>query len=453
MPNHSLPELPTYASADPSGAMLIDGIPAQELAERFGTPLYVYSAETIRYNYQRFASALEKHLPGPYEVFYAYKGNSNPAIARILHNEGAGAEVMSHGELYQAIVTGVPPARVVFNGMAKTEEALRLAIEAGINLLSVDSLTELRMLEQLCGELALPARIAFRAKPYVKAGFHEFVATGHDESHFGIDHEPLVEALKQAMESQWLQPVGIHTHFGSQIVEISPFAEVARYVFDFCVELRDAVGWHPELLDLGGGMGIQAPDHSRVRFDFDGLAKELAAMMSQYFSAERMPTLCFEPSRSLVGDAACLLGQVLAVKEGHTHTFVACDMGYATFVRCMLYDAYHDIRAVKQLDPGDAPTYRVVGPICESGDILGKATPLPNPQVGDILALLDAGAYGYAMSSTYNGYPRPAEVLIDGGEVYLIRERETLAHLIGDFHIPPHLVNVPRSGESGQQGQ
>ncbi len=437
-----LPELPSYASADDSGAMLIDGIPAQELAERFDTPLYVYSANTIRANYRRLATALQRHLPGPYQILYAYKGNSNPAITRILHNEGAGAEVMSHGELYQALVTGIPPGRIVFNGMVKPEQALRLAIEANINMVSVDSFTELEMLQRLTAELQMPVRVAFRVKPYVRAGFHEFVATGHDETHFGIDHEPVIEAVKLALDSRWLQPVGLHTHIGSQICEIDPFTRAATYVFDFCKELHDKLGWRPELVDLGGGFGIQAPDRSRHRFDFDRLAHVLGQMLREYFPADAIPTLCFEPSRSMVGDACCLLGRVIAIKEGHKYTYVALDMGYATFARCMVYGAYHDIRAVKQLDPGDAPTYRVVGNICESGDVLGKAVPLPDPQVGDILALLDAGSYGYAMSSTYNGYPRPAEVLVDNGDVYLIRERESLTHLIGDFDIPPHLVNV-----------
>jgi diaminopimelate decarboxylase len=438
--NVRLPELPSCISYDRSKGLLMDGIPCCQLADMFGTPSYCYSASAIRDSYRRFARALDRHLVGPWSIFYAYKGNASPALCKIIHNEGAGAEVMSMGELRQALALGVPPDSIIFNGIVKTDEELDYAIRSGIALIIIDSDTELDAIERIASANHAKVDVAFRVRPDITAGFHSHVSTGHRRTKFGFSKPALKDILRRAAASPSVCVRGIQTHIGSQVPDTREFLKAADVMFQIAVEVRDELGITVDLVDLGGGMGIQGADRSRVSFDFDALAEGVAERAAYYFREDLAPKVCFEPSRSIVGEAAILLGRVISLKDDVGKLFVGTDVGYNSFVRCMLYGAFHDLRNVKDPCPQEPRICEVVGPICESGDVLVSDHPFATPAIGDVIALLDVGAYGYAMASQYNSRPRPPEILIDEGTPYLIRHRETYSDMLGRYEIPPHLL-------------
>ena len=420
--------------------MLFDGLSCSSLAERFGTPTYVYSARAIRANYQTMRDCLAANITSPVEVHYAYKGNSSPAICKILHNEGAGAEVVSLGELHQALTLGVPPQHIIFNNIVKTDEELDCAIRSRIGMIVIDSDTELDAIQRIAATAGQKASVGIRVRPNVRAGFHEHVSTGHEETKFGFSRESADIMAKRVAAAPNLQLRGLHSHIGSQACDPAQFLEAADVVFDLARRFRSEYGHPIEAVDLGGGMGIQAEDHARVTFNFAELAQGLEARLANQFTRDARPILYFEPNRVLVGDTAILLGRVISIKRDVGRIFVGCDIGYSSFIRPMLYGAYHDIRNVRDPWPANPTLCELVGALCESGDVLGKDRPLPAPQVGDVLALMDAGAYGWAQSSQYNSRPRPIEVLIDGGETFVIRERETLSDVLGRYAIPAHIL-------------
>lgn len=420
--------------------MSFDGFSCAELAAKFGTPSYIYSARAIRANYQVMSKCLAEHISSPVEVHYAYKGNSSPAICKLLHNEGAGAEVVSLGELRLALMLGVPPGRIIFNNIVKTEEELEYAIRARIAMIVIDSDTELDAIQRIGAAANHTVSVGIRVRPNVRAGFHEHVSTGHEETKFGFSRESAAAIAQRAAAMPNIQLRGLHAHIGSQATEPKLFLEAADVVFDLARQFRAGYGHPIEAVDLGGGMGIQAEDHARVTFNFAQLAQGLEARLAQQFKREERPTLFFEPNRVLVGDTSILLGRVVTIKRDVGRIFVGCDIGYSSFIRPMLYGAYHDIRNVREAVPANPVLCELVGSLCESGDVLGKDRPLPDPQVGDVLALMDAGAYGYAQSSQYNSRPRPVEVLIDCGETFVIRERESLSDVLGRYEIPAHIL-------------
>jgi diaminopimelate decarboxylase len=420
--------------------MSFDGFNCSALAQKFGTPTYVYSARAIRANYHNMVQCLSQHITSATEIHYAYKGNSSPAICKLLHNEGAGAEVVSLGELHEALLLGVPPRRIIFNNVVKTDEELEYAIQAGIGMIVIDSDTELDAIQRIAASAGRKVSAGIRIRPNVRAGFHEHVSTGHEETKFGFSPEAADRMAKRAAAAPNIQLRGLHSHIGSQACDPQQFLEAADVVFDLARRFRADYKLPIEVVDLGGGMGIQAEDHARVTFAFAELAKGLEERLGKQFAADARPTLYFEPNRVLVGDAAILLGRVISIKKDVGRTFVGCDIGYSSFIRPMLYGAYHDIRNVRYPWPANPVLCELVGSLCESGDVLGKDRPLPAPAVGDVLALMDAGAYGYAQSSQYNSRPRPLEVLIDRGETFVIRERESLADVLGRFEIPAHIL-------------
>lgn len=420
--------------------MSFDGFSCAWLAERFGTPAYIYSARAIRSNYRAMIGTLSKHITSAIDIHYAYKGNSSPAICRILHNEGAGAEVVSLGELQEALLLGVPPSRIIFNNVVKTEEEIDYAVRSGIRMIVIDSDTELDAIQRSAASAGCTSSVGVRIRPNVRAGFHEYVSTGHEETKFGFSREAAEQMAKRAANAPNVRVRGLHSHIGSQACDPKNFLEAADVVFDLARRFRSEFGHPIEAVDLGGGMGIQADDFARVTFDFDELAKGLEQRLAKLFTPETRPVLYFEPNRVLVGDTAILLGRVISIKQDVGRTFVGCDIGYSSFIRPMLYGAFHDIRNVKNPWPTNPTLCELVGPLCESGDVLGKDRPLPAPAVGDVLALMDAGAYGYAQSSQYNSRPRPVEVLIDRGETFVIRERESVSDVLGRFQIPAHIL-------------
>jgi len=405
-----------------------------DLAERFGTPLYVTDEERIRGNFQRLSGALTAHYP-KIRVLYAAKANGNLAIFKILASMGAGADVFSAGEVALALAAGMRPESLLFNGSSKTPADLALAVEKGIRV-SVDSPDELRQLDRAAGEAGTTVDIAFRVNPAIEVPTHPKIATGLATSKFGIPAGQILDAYKEALALEHTNPVGIHCHIGSQILAVEPFAREVEVLTDVARDLLD-IGVNPSFIDIGGGLGI--PYHRGT--DRAPTPEEYAeAVMPVFLRGVKElgiePELWVEPGRWLIGDSTLLLTRVNSVKTAHK-TFANVDAGFNLLVRPTMYDSYHEVVAANRADAPAVREYSVTGPICETGDILAKDRMLPELEAGDLVAVLDAGAYGFAMSSQYNSRPRCAEVLLAGEQAALMRRAETIDDLTAPMMIPP----------------
>lgn len=444
-------DLPGCFSRDEDGGLVFDGIRCDELVQGRQTPLYVYSAAQVRANYRRMVDAFREHLSARWRVFYAYKGNPSPAVCQVLHNEGAGAEVFSDGELRQALDHGVEARDIVFNNVVKTEEELTRAVKEDVHLTIVDSETEFDLLDRIASGEGRVVDIGFRVRPGITAGFHEHVRTADSSTKFGFSPEALGRMILRAKGSDALRVRAVHVHLGSQICDLNKYEDAARFAFGVTRELRQAHGFPIDIVDLGGGMGIQDDDGKRVVFDFAGLARRLQQSVEETIgpNAADWPILYFEPNRALVGSAGVLLGRIVSLKEDVGRLFVGTNTGFSAFARPMLYGAHHEIRSAKDPFPAEPVTCDIVGPLCESGDTLGKDVPLAPPETNDLLVVFDAGAYGFALTSRYNSLPRPGEMLIDNGIGHMIREPETYDDINRLARIPPHLSAGPSASGSG----
>ena len=444
-------DLPDGLSVDKDGSLVFGGIRCDELVRDRPTPLYVYSADRIRKNYRRMAGAFGEHLRARWRIFYAYKGNPSPAVCAVVHGEGAGAEVVSYGELEQALEYGVDAGDVVFNNVVKTKNALDRAVSAGVRLIVVDSETEFDLLDQIASDRGKVVDIGLRVRPGITAGFHEHVQTADNTTKFGFSREALDRVVRRAKASETLRVTAVHVHLGSQICDLDTYEAAAGFVFQITRELRQQHGLPIDIVDLGGGMGIQDDDGERFVFDFAGLATMLQECLEKTIGPNPAvwPALYFEPNRAVVGDAGVLLGRIVSCKEDVGRVFVGTDTGFSAFVRPMLYGARHEIRSAKAPFPAEAVICDVVGPLCESGDTLGVDVPLAAPEPGDVLVVFDCGAYGFAQSSRYNSLPRPGEILIDGGAAYEIRSPESYQDLNRLAKVPPHLDARPGAEEIG----
>ncbi len=411
-----------------NGELFCEGVRLQDVAERFGTPCYVYSHSRIVENYRVLAEALVsvRHL-----ICYAVKANSNGAILRILAREGSGADVVSGGELSRALAAGIPPEKTVFAGVGKTEEELTSAIRAGILMVNVESLEELEAIRRIASDRGTHVRIGVRVNPAVKIETHPYVVTGGPENKFGSLVPQALTAYRRAKNAAELDPVGIHMHIGSQITDLSSYQEALRILLSLNRSLLDE-DIHLKLLDIGGGFGISYSGDPVP--SFVDLVEVLLPMIEGFDG-----TLILEPGRSLVGDAGLLITQALYRKAGLQHAFLIVDAGMNDLLRPCLYGAQH--RVVPLANPDRASErIEVVGPVCESGDFIAHNCLLPRVDPGDYLAIKDVGAYGFSMASCYNSRPRPAEVLVRGEDVFLIRERETREDLTLRERIPRFLA-------------
>jgi diaminopimelate decarboxylase len=404
------------------------------LAEKYGTPLYVTDEDRIRENYRRFVSALAAYHPRV-QVLYAAKANGNLAILRLLASEGAGADVFSSGELELALKAGMEPSLLLFNGSSKSPADLTLAVESGVRV-SVDSVDELGQLSTIAARAGKVVEIAFRVNPALEVPTHPKIATGLATSKFGIPAGEILDAYQEALSAPGIRPVGMHCHIGSQILSVEPFARAAAVMIDVAEKVKD-MGVELEFLDIGGGLGI--PYHRSS--DTAPTPEEYAAAVMPVFcegTRERgIPvSLWVEPGRYLVGDSTVLLTRVNSVKETHTR-FVNVDAGFNLLARPVMYDAYHEVIVANRADAPPEGMSTVTGPICETGDILAKDRSLPRVAAGDLVAVLDAGAYGFSMSSQYNSRPRCPEVLVHGPEAGLMRRAETVGDLAATMVRPP----------------
>lgn len=426
------------------GSLHCEGVALTDLASRHGTPLYVYSAATIRDHFSRLDRSLERL---DHRVCFAVKANSNLAVLALLARQGAGFDIVSGGELFRVLKAGGRAALCTFAGVGKTREEIEYALREGVYSFNVESEPELHVINEVAGSLGVKAPVALRVNPDVDAQTHKYISTGKSQNKFGIGIDRVIGVYAQAAVLPNLRVRGIQTHIGSQILETSPFVEAMGKLVPVVKELKRLYGI--EFFSIGGGMGIVYSDslesgapswweaaegEAGKRLGFD----EYAAAVVPLLEGLGLKIL-LEPGRSLVGNAGALLATVLYVKQTPAKTFVVTDAGMNDMIRPALYEGHHEIVPLRQPLPGE--TLRpvdVVGPVCESGDFFAQDRMLPGFRAGDGLALLSAGAYGFVMASNYNTRRLPAEVLVDGDRADVVRERQTLDDLVRGEKIPVH---------------
>lgn len=396
-------------------ALAVDGVHLADLADEHGTPLYVYSAEIMRQNYRR----IEKAFAGvDLMIAYSVKSNSNLAVLKVLRDLGAGFDIVSGGELIRTQRVGIPGDRVIFAGVGKTEWEISEALKAGVSEFNVESEPEAERINTVAGSMGMRAPIAIRINPNIDAKTHKYITTGKRENKFGISMQRALElAGRTRSDLPNIDLIGIHCHIGSQILDSSIHPRVVETVFDFARKVMDRTGQPLRTLNFGGGFGI-AYQRDQQPLDLAPFAEALIPRLK-----EHNIKLLLEPGRSIAGPAGVLLTKVEYVKKGEERTFAIIDAAMTELLRPTLYEAHHEILPVRR---DNRPTGRMdfVGPVCETGDFLALDREAPVPHQGDLLAIMDAGAYGFVMSSTYNARPRPAEILVDGGKALLARRRE-----------------------------
>lgn len=413
------------------GVLFAEDVALPEIAAAVGTPFYCYSTATLTRHYTVFAKAF-KGLDAL--VCYALKANSNQAVLKTLAKLGAGADVVSEGELRRALAAGVPPHKIVFSGVGKTAGEMDFALAAGIHCFNIESEPELEMLSARAVAAGKVAPVSLRINPDVDAKTHKKISTGKAENKFGVPWQRARDVYRRMAELPGIKAVGIDTHIGSQITELQPYDDAYRLLAELAGTLR-ADGHAIEHIDLGGGLGIPY----RTDNNPPPLPDAYAAIVKKHVSKLGLKVI-FEPGRLLVGNAGILVSEVIYVKEGEAKNFVIVDAAMNDLIRPTLYDAFHDIRPVVQ-PPADAPrlTADIVGPICESGDYLGHDRELPKLKSGDLIAVSTAGAYGAVQSGTYNTRLLIPEVLVNGDRFAVVRRRQTYEELIGQDSLPDWL--------------
>ncbi len=409
------------------GELYADRVRLTDIAAAVGTPCYVYSRGAIERNFQALSSAFEDY---PHLICYSVKANSNIAVLNVLARLGSGFDIVSGGELERVLRAGGDPAKIVFSGVGKTKREIEQALEVGIRCIDVESTAELRRVNALAARAQIKAPVAIRVNPDIDAKTHPYIATGLRETKFGIPMEDAQAAYELAVDMSHIDVHGIAAHIGSQITDTTPYTEALDRLLRLVEDLED-VGIPIENVDIGGGLGVryhdeQVPDPKRF------VSALIAAMRGRGFD---LP-LIIEPGRSIVGDAGVLLTTVEYVKSTDTKNFAVVDAGMNDLIRPALYNAWQDIVPLVAERDTKRNRYDVVGPVCETADVLGKDRELDVVE-GDLLAVCTAGAYGWVLSSNYNSRPRPPEVMVDGEQFYLIRHRETIEELCAAESILP----------------
>jgi diaminopimelate decarboxylase len=395
-----------------------EDIAVAELARRFGTPFYVYSARTLKRHFRVFDEAFAgtDHL-----TCFAMKALSNLSILKLFASMGAGFDIVSVGELMRCLQVGADPAKIVFSGVGKTDEEIAAALKARILMINVESRPELHLVNEVAGRMKCRAPVSLRVNPDLDPGTHPHISTGHRDSKFGVPLAQIHEYYAEARGLPNLELVGLSTHIGSQITDTAPFNEAAEKVKAIVSGLRSA-GVALKYLDLGGGLGIPYQEEPPAPAEYARvLLKPVRDLGLKIIT---------EPGRVIVGNAGIFVTRVLYVKETDVKRFIVIDGAMNDLIRPVLYEAYHEIRPVDRRNPGLPVVADVVGPVCESGDFLARGRELPEPKSGDLLAVMSAGAYGFVMASNYNSRPRAAEILVDDIDAHVIRERDTFEDLI-----------------------
>ena len=414
-----------------NGVLHAEDVDLRELADAVGTPFYCYATATLERHYRVFAEAF---ADVDALVCYAMKANSNQAVIATLARLGAGADVVSEGELLRARAAGIPPEKIMFSGVGKTERELALAVEQGILCVNVELEPELELLAAIGAQKGRAADISIRVNPDIDPKTHAKIATGKAENKFGIPISRAREVYARAAKLKGVRVTGVDMHIGSQITELEPFSDAFALLADFVRELR-ADGHVIRHVDLGGGLGIPYREDNEPPPD----PSAYAAVVKRA-TRDLDCQLIFEPGRLIVGNAGILVTRVLYVKRGEAKTFVIVDAGMNDLVRPTLYDAHHDLRPVKEAPVG-APRLiaDLVGPVCESGDFIAQDRPMTEPKAGDLVAIMSAGAYGAVQASTYNTRALVPEVLVRKGEWALVRPRVRVQELIALDRVPSWL--------------
>lgn len=407
------------------GRLCAEEILLEDMAREVGTPFYCYSLATLERHFRAFEAPLRSV---PHLVCFSVKSNSSLAVLRVFINQGAGLDIVSGGELHRALRAGADPQKVVFSGVGKTVREMEEALKAGILLFNVESEQELFALNEVAGRKGVRAPVALRVNPDIDPQTHPYISTGLRKNKFGIQIDRSVDVYRQARALENVDPVGVHCHIGSQILEVQPFVDTLERVKELVGKLREE-SIAVEYLDLGGGLGITYEEESPPP------PSEYAAALIRELG-ELECTLVFEPGRVLVGNAGILVTRVLYVKKGTEKTFVIVDAGMNDCIRPSLYGAYQAVWPVRPGKGKEEVPVDVVGPICESGDFLAKDRLLPPLEPGDLVAVMSTGAYGFTMASNYNSRPRPPEVLVKGNEYWVVREREKYDDLVHGERIP-----------------
>lgn len=412
-----------------NGVLHAESVALPGLAERFGTPAYVYSRAALSAALKEFHDVLGAHPAGAGAlVCYAVKANSNLAILNLFARLGAGFDIVSGGELQRVLAAGADPQKVVFSGVGKTAAEMKLALEAGIFCFNIESIPEIERLNEVAGQLGNTAPVSLRVNPNVDPKTHPYISTGLKEAKFGVAYDDALALYRRAAALPNIAVAGIDCHIGSQLLDPSPFAEALDRILALIDQLA-AEGIAVHHIDLGGGLGIQ--------YRADEVQPTVASYLNPLLDKlqGRGLKVVLEPGRRLVGNAGLLLTRVEFLKEGEAKNFAIIDAAMNDLMRPALYEAWHDIDPVVPR-AGATRDYDVVGPVCETGDFLGQARPL-NLQPGDLLAVMSAGAYGMAMASNYNTRPRAIEVMVDGDQVHVIRQRETVEQLYAGESLLP----------------
>jgi diaminopimelate decarboxylase len=400
------------------GSLYAENVPASDIAKAHGTPCYVYSRAALEDAFGQYQQALAgcEHL-----ICYAVKANSNLAVLNVLARLGAGFDIVSAGELERVVAAGGDPGSIVFSGVGKRPEEMARALELGIHCFNLESAAELDVLNRVAGELGRVAPVSVRVNPDVDAQTHPYISTGLRENKFGVTAEEALDVYRRAAQLDHVQIVGLDCHIGSQLTQISPFIDALRRMLTLVDTLAD-MGINIRHLDLGGGLGVRYRDENPPSIaDYIGaIRQELAGRNMQ---------LLFEPGRSIAANAGLLLTTVEYLKPTPEHNFALVDAAMNDMIRPALYQAWLDIKPAQVSENGHSACWDVVGPVCETGDFLGKDRELSLSQ-GDLLAVFGAGAYGFTMSSNYNSRGRAPEIMVDGDTVHLVRERETITDIM-----------------------
>lgn len=408
-----------------SGELCVEQVPLREIAARFGTPCYVYSRAALDTAWLKYDRAFGARR---HSIHYAVKANGNLAVLNTLARLGSGFDIVSGGELARVQAAGGDPRKVVFSGVGKSAEEMRLALAAGIGVFNLESPTEMTRLDAVAGSMGLRPSIAIRVNPDVDARTHPYISTGLNENKFGVPMTEAFELYRQAASLPNLDVAGVACHIGSQLTDLSPFADALARVMGLVAQLADA-GIRLRHIDAGGGLGIRYNDE--VPPAIEDYVDVLCRAIPETYE------ICIEPGRSICGQAGVLLSRVEYLKATPTHRFAICDASMTELIRPALYEAWHDVQevdAAAEALPRQA--YDLVGPVCETGDFLASGRSLRLAE-GSLVALMCAGAYGYAMASNYNARPRPPEVLVDGTRIHLAKPRELVAALFADEAVLP----------------
>lgn len=402
-----------------NGVVHAEAVPVTDIAKQFGTPCYVYSKQALTAAYQTFEAGLNNtdHM-----ICFAVKANSNLAVLNVFAKLGAGFDIVSGGELARVLAAGGDPTKVVFSGVGKTAEEMQQALEAGIFCFNVESASELARLNEVAGNMGKVAPVSLRVNPDVDAKTHPYISTGLKNNKFGVAIEDASDVYKQAAAMPNIAVHGVDCHIGSQITEIAPFIDALERVLSL-VDALAADGIHISHIDVGGGVGITYDDETPPAFQ--DYTKSILEKLNQ-----KKVKLLFEPGRALVGNAGILLTKVEYLKPTDSKNFAIVDAAMNDLMRPALYDAYHEIIAAEP-KAGEACTYEIVGPICETGDFLGHDRAL-NIAEGDVLVVKSAGAYAMSMASNYNSRPKAAELMVDGNQIHVVRKRESIKALFAE---------------------